>query len=37
MTEYLIPLIIRGTVVEDDLVRHEARHGQLVFKSPDVG
>lgn len=37
MTEYLIPLIIRGDVIEDDLVRHEARHGQLGFLSPDVG
>ena len=36
MDEFLIPLIIRGEIIEDDLVTYEARHGQLAFKTPDV-
>lgn len=37
MADYRIPLIIRGDVIEDDLIRHEARHGLLSFETPDVG
>ncbi len=36
MAEYTIPLIIRGEVIEDNLVPFAARHGQLSFETPDV-
>jgi hypothetical protein len=36
MADYLIPLIIRGAIIEDDLVGFDARHGQLSFRTPDV-
>lgn len=34
--DYLIPLVIRGEVIEGQLVRYDARHGQLSFFTPDV-
>lgn len=37
MADYRIPLIIRGELIEDNLVRHAARHGQLAFETPDAG
>ena len=36
MLEYTIPLIIRGRVIEDNLVRFEARRGVVAFHTPDV-
>lgn len=36
MKEYTIPLIIRGRVIEDHLVRFEARRGVIAFHAPDV-
>lgn len=31
-----VPLIIRGEIIEDDLVTYPGRHGQLSFETPDV-
>ena len=36
MLEYTIPLIIRGRIIEDNLVRFEARRGVVAFQTPDV-
>ncbi|HLY54912.1 MAG TPA: hypothetical protein VKS60_05110, partial [Stellaceae bacterium] len=36
MSDYLIPLIIRGEIIEDDLIGFSARHGQLSFQTPDL-
>lgn len=36
MQEYTIPLIIRGEIIEDDLVTFEARRGRVAFRTPDV-
>ena len=36
MTEYFIPLIIRGKIIETDVVEFGARHGRIHFRSPDV-
>ncbi len=36
MKEFLIPLIIRGEIIEDDLVEFTARRGELRFRTPDV-
>lgn len=36
MKAYTIPLIIRGTVIEEDLIAFEGRRGELVFHTPDV-
>lgn len=36
MLEYTIPLIIRGRIIEDNLVRFEARRGMVSFLTPDV-
>lgn len=36
MKEYTIPLIIRGRIIEDDLVRFEGRRGEIAFLTPDV-
>src|SRR5689334_5474219 len=36
MKEYVIPLILRGKVIEDDLVGCGGRRGEFVFRTPDV-
>lgn len=36
MTEYKVPLIIRGTVIESDLVEFGGRGGSAAFRTPDV-
>jgi hypothetical protein len=36
MKEYVIPLILRGKVIEDNLVDYGGRRGEFAFKSPDV-
>ena len=36
MKEYTIPLIIRGRIIEDNLVRYEGRRGEIAFLTPDV-
>jgi len=36
MSDYIIPLIIRGQIIEDDLVDYSARRSELSFRSPDV-
>ena len=36
MQEYTIPLILRGNVIEDNLVNYGGRRGELTFNSPDV-
>lgn len=32
----IIPLIVRGEIIDGDLVEHVARGGELVFRTPDV-
>jgi hypothetical protein len=32
-----VPLVIRGRVIEDDIVSYDARRGGITFQSPDVG
>ena len=32
----VVPLIIRGKVIEDNLIVHEGRGGGLSFRTPDV-
>jgi len=36
MQDITIPLIIRGRIIEDDLVRFESRRGELALWAPDV-
>lgn len=36
MAEHTIPLIIRGKVIEDDLVDFAGRHGASTIRTPDV-
>jgi len=36
MKEFTIPLIVRGRLIEDDLVRFEARRGEVAILTPDV-
>jgi hypothetical protein len=36
MKEYVIPLILRGKVIEDHLVEFGGRRDEFVFKTPDV-
>ncbi|MEJ7935821.1 acyl-CoA reductase [Sphingobium sp. AN558] len=36
MLEYTIPLIVRGRIIEDNLVRFEARRGVVAFQTPDI-
>jgi hypothetical protein len=36
MKEYTIPLIIRGSIIEEDLVTFDGRGNNIVFKTPDV-
>lgn len=36
MAEHTIPLIIRGRIIEDDLVEFSGRHGTSVIRTPDV-
>lgn len=36
MKEYTVPLIIRGRIIEDELVRYEARRGHIALLTPDV-
>lgn len=36
MTEFTIPLIVRGEVIDSPLVTFTARRGELTFKTPDV-
>jgi len=36
MKEYVIPLILRGRIIEDNLVEFGGRRDEFVFKTPDV-
>jgi len=32
----IIPLIVRGRIVEEDLVEHKGRYSEMTFRAPDV-
>jgi hypothetical protein len=36
MKEYIIPLIVRGKVIEDNLIIFGGRRDEFVFKTPDI-
>jgi Acyl-CoA reductase (LuxC) len=37
MESIIIPLIVRGRIIEDDLVVHKGRYSDMTFQAPDVG